>query len=259
MKVFISWSGAFSGEVAKLLRDWLIYINNAIKPFLSSEDIQKGTFGISEIEKQLDGSSMGLCCLTKKNCTAEWINYEAGAIGKHAESSRIFTLLLDIGYSDIKGPLSKYQHTVPTHDDMFRLVTSINANLKESDMRAAENLRTVFEQWWPSFEEKFSEIKARYENAITEPIPVPNDELNSGKLNELVEMVRKMNSDLSEVKIKLENNQFTNVPINWQIPAKVYTQEEIRKMGGIYDLPELSSQKIRERYSIDSDGKFTIK
>lgn len=43
MKIFISWSGPKSGAVAKALREWLPLVVNAFEPFLSSDDIDKGT------------------------------------------------------------------------------------------------------------------------------------------------------------------------------------------------------------------------
>jgi hypothetical protein len=42
MKVFISWSGQQSRDIAIELRRWLPYIIQPIKPFLSSGDIRSG-------------------------------------------------------------------------------------------------------------------------------------------------------------------------------------------------------------------------
>jgi hypothetical protein len=45
MKVFSSWSGAHIQQVALILRDLLPQVINAIEPYVSSEDIEKGAPG----------------------------------------------------------------------------------------------------------------------------------------------------------------------------------------------------------------------
>ncbi len=43
MKVFISWSGKRSRALAEAFRDWLPNDTQAIKPWMSDVDIDKGT------------------------------------------------------------------------------------------------------------------------------------------------------------------------------------------------------------------------
>ena len=80
MKVFISWSGDQSKKIAQLFRDWLPTVIQAIEPFVSSEDIEKGARWNTDIAQELKESSFGLICVTKDNLNSQWLNFEAGAL-----------------------------------------------------------------------------------------------------------------------------------------------------------------------------------
>jgi hypothetical protein len=49
MNIFISWSGERSKRVAELLRTWTQCVIQAIEPFVSSEDLDRGTLWFTEI------------------------------------------------------------------------------------------------------------------------------------------------------------------------------------------------------------------
>ena len=89
MKVFLSWSGDMSHEIAKALNAWLPSVIQAIVPFISSEDIDKGTFWSTELAKNLEAHSVGVICITPKNLNARWINYEAGSLARSLTDSRV--------------------------------------------------------------------------------------------------------------------------------------------------------------------------
>lgn len=100
MKVFISWSGSGSPshQVALILREWLPSVVQAVKPFVSSEDIDKGARGLPAIEAELQDSSCGIICVTRANYERPWLNFEAGALSKQVDeaTTRVMPLLIDI-------------------------------------------------------------------------------------------------------------------------------------------------------------------
>ena len=82
MRVFLSWSGPLSKAVAELLKEWIKMVLHASKPWLSSEDIEKGSLWFGEISDQLKNTCIGIVCLTKENMNRPWILFESGALAK---------------------------------------------------------------------------------------------------------------------------------------------------------------------------------
>ncbi|MCL2483300.1 MAG: toll/interleukin-1 receptor domain-containing protein [Propionibacteriaceae bacterium] len=101
MKVFISWSGPLSKKVAQVLKDWIPSVIQAIEPFLSSEDIEKGNRWNTDIARELQESTFGIICVTLENLSAEWLNFEAGALSKTIENTHVAPFLLDVRPSDL--------------------------------------------------------------------------------------------------------------------------------------------------------------
>ncbi|HED2480935.1 TIR domain-containing protein [Citrobacter sp. wls615] len=159
MNVFISWSGDTSHRVAKVLRDWIPSVIQAVEPYVSSEDIDKGTRWSSDIATELDKSSYGIICLTKQNIHAPWINFEAGALGKSVDKSKVSPFLFRMNPSDVNGPLLQYQSTRHDKDDIYKLMLSINSSCGEQALDN-ERLNKIFEVWWPNLEKNLDEIPA---------------------------------------------------------------------------------------------------
>lgn len=112
MKVFLSWSGELSHKIALELREWLPFVIQSIEPYVSSEDIDKGTRWSIDIAKELEDSSFGILCVTPQNLNAPWLNFEAGALSKAFENSFVSPFLFGLKPSDLKkspyAPVSTY-------------------------------------------------------------------------------------------------------------------------------------------------------
>ena len=61
----------------------------AIKPYISSEDIAEGARWSTEIAKELESSNFGIIFVTKENVHSPWINFEAGALSREIEKSHV--------------------------------------------------------------------------------------------------------------------------------------------------------------------------
>jgi hypothetical protein len=151
MKVFVSWSGEASHEVAKALKDWLPNVIQAVDVFLSSDDIAKGSHWFHELSSVLDECEFGILCLTRDNCSAPWILYEAGALGKRFEEAGIVPLLIDLKATDLSGPLAQFNATLLDREEIEKLVTVINDQLGAAQL-TEKQLQHAFALHWPDLE-----------------------------------------------------------------------------------------------------------
>ncbi|EPW8573835.1 TIR domain-containing protein [Morganella morganii] len=157
MNIFISWSGESSKKIAITLKDWIPNVIQCVEPYVSSEDIDKGARWHMDISKQLDETSFGIICLTRENVSAPWINFEAGALGKSVENSRVCPLLFGLMPSDIQGPISGFQTTkADDQEDFFKLISSINS-ICPSPIKD-ERLEEIFNVWWPMLSNKMNAL-----------------------------------------------------------------------------------------------------
>ena len=173
MQVFISWSGDRSRAVAELLDEWIQCVLQAIRPWMSSKDIDRGSLWFSEITDQLKDTKIGIVCLTKDNLNKPWILFEAGALAKGLSSARVCTFLIDLDPTDVGNPLAQFNHTMPNKEELYELVRTLNSSLGEEALRE-KVLEQVFETYWPQFESGFA--KALEENPAGEHLPPRSEE-----------------------------------------------------------------------------------
>lgn len=153
MDVFISWSGALSHKIAIELKTWLESVIQVLRPYVSSEDIDKGARWFIDISNKLDACDVGILCLTRDNKHADWLLFEAGALAKRLERGRVCTLLIDLAPIEVPSPLSQFQATYITKEDMKRLVATLNRALPPNHTLAEIRLNAQFDRWWPDFED----------------------------------------------------------------------------------------------------------
>src|SRR5947209_4916573 len=112
MNIFLSWSGELSRKIALVFREWLPAVIQTVEPYVSSEDIDKGARWSVDVSQQLEQASYGILFVTKGNVAAPWLNFEAGALSRTFERSRVTPFLFGIKRSEVSGPLLQFQSTV---------------------------------------------------------------------------------------------------------------------------------------------------
>lgn len=157
MKVFISWSGEASRQIATKLYEWLPMVVQTVQPYMSAESIEKGTRWASSIAGELEGTSVGIVVLTPDNLTAPWIYFESGALAKVVGDSKLAPLLCGLKPSDIGSPLSQFQVTLFNKDDVLRLLKSINASA-DGDALPDSRLERMHNVLWDDLEKEVTPL-----------------------------------------------------------------------------------------------------
>jgi hypothetical protein len=197
MKVFVSWSGTLSKNVAELLASWLEDVLQNLSTWISTEDIDKGSIWFSDISNQLSETSVGILCLTSENICAPWILFEAGALAKGLTKNRVCPLCIDILPMKLTPPLSAFNATLPNKTDMLKLVKTINSQNTEHRL-VEDKLEKAFERWWPDFESKLDKIKKAHKPPAAS-ISRPDAEV----LEEVLETVRAVQRTLIDLSFSL--------------------------------------------------------
>lgn len=210
MKVFISWSGKTSFEVAKVLKEWIPCVIQGIEPYFSSDDIDKGARWSTDIAKELEAAEFGILCVTKDNLNSEWLNFEAGALSKAIDKSKVCPFLFNLLPSDISNsPILQFQMTSVDRDDMYKLFKSMNKALGESALEETR-LKKMFELSWNEIDTALKGI---------EDIPTDVGEKKKGKSLDQQKILEEMLDLLRSQQVMLRDPEHF-------IPAKLIKQLE---------------------------------
>jgi hypothetical protein len=157
MRVFISWSGEASRLAAEALRAWLPNVIQAVDPWVSGKDIDKGARWSIDVAQELERADVGILCLTPKNLEAPWILFEAGSLSKKLGKSLVCPYLLGVKPTDLSGPLLQFQAAEANDVDTFSLLQTVNHALAAAALPET-TLDKVFRKWWPDLEEQLGLI-----------------------------------------------------------------------------------------------------
>ena len=164
MKVFLSWSGEKSKAAAVALHDWLPSVIQEVEPFMSESDIAAGARWLNEIDQQLEGTNFAIVCVTRQNQTASWLNFEAGAVAKVINTSRVVPLAIDLTVADVKPPPGHFQAKDISRPGIMAVLESLN----EVAERPLPSLGAALEKWWPDLEPKLKAAASAL--AVSHPV-----------------------------------------------------------------------------------------
>jgi len=190
MKVFISWSGERSRILALALHGWLPLVLHYVKPWLSDADVSAGDRWATVVAKELETSNFGIICVTPENLNSPWVLFEAGALAKAMQGSKVIPLLFNLEFSDVSGPLAQFQAKKFDRDGAAEVVASIN---KSADSAVPDDRQNqLFSALWPDLEKQLLSIPPE---APTAKHMRPHHEI----LEELVSGVRGLDVRFREV------------------------------------------------------------
>ncbi|MBN2476138.1 MAG: toll/interleukin-1 receptor domain-containing protein [Pirellulales bacterium] len=183
MKVFLSWSGEQSRAVAVALRDWLPCVIQAIEPWMSKKDIPPGARWGNDLQEQLKQTKVGILVVTRSNCNAPWLLFEAGALAKTIDKTYVCPYLLGMKVADLPaGPLTQFQATEANKEGTYEIIQGLNEALLDESI-PDESLERVFEKFWPDLKGQLAQLPPDSET----PAELPSSD---EKLNEILSSVR---------------------------------------------------------------------
>lgn len=153
-KIFISWSGEKSKQIASTFYDWF-YNTFKIEAWFSSKNIKIGKLWEPKIQEALQQSTKGIFFITKENVFAPWINFEAGAISKGNPENFVCIIRVDSNEIPKESPLFHYQNTAFNKEGICELLNNI---LIDSPDYNEENFKKLFDTNWKEFYKKYLKI-----------------------------------------------------------------------------------------------------
>jgi hypothetical protein len=162
MRVFVSWSGERSRALAAAVRDWLPLILHYVDLWMSDEDIPAGERWALSVAQELAVSNFGIVCVTSENVTSPWVLFEAGALTKSLETSKVIPLLLDLELRDLSGPLAQFQAKKLTRAGIGEMISSLQNSAEEPIPE--DRVRQLLDALWPELEKALEQIPHKAAN-----------------------------------------------------------------------------------------------
>ncbi len=240
-KVFISWSGDASREVAAHLARLLPTLNHLLDPFFSP-DLDKGTEWFPTIADAIASRGHAIFIVTKENIRSPWLQWELGGAMAMTRSTgaeyRVCPLLIALSPGDLSGtPLPLLQTTsADKREDFARMLAGLDSG---TDVPAGDAvLDRRLDPEWEAFEEIVASAAAVGRRT----------EVSGGTSTTSDDDVRTMMEEMIGILRRQERSRGTHVP----------RRDEIESMFERTSLNEALEMELQVAGSNIPDGLATV-
>jgi len=187
---------------------------------MSESDIDAGKKWNHEIASSLKDSRFGIVCVTPENQHSPWLNFEAGAIAKDDDQSRVCTLLHDLKPAALTGPLASFQHRDLTKSGLLSIVRSMNDACTDADRAKPEGLEIRFEKFWGDLDERLKLVPQ------LPGVPIPKRD-SADLMEEALERIRQIQTQVDLVAAAAARAESADNPY---LPASSHDRAEARQL-----------------------------
>lgn len=242
MKIFLSWSGDLSREVASLLKTYLPVMLQDVDVFTSQHDIPSGERWSHRIAKTLEDTNFGIVLLSHGTLARPWLLFEAGALTKHLDGRACCLLLGDLSFADVMPPLSQFENRRFIKTEVRQLLSDIN-QLVERPLQDSQ-VELVFEKFWPDLDSRYQLAIRTSQRASNDPPPRAQQDLIQEILVTVREIARRGAPPMS-APADLLSNPLTPASLaeytNWRFPGRGVSELWQRRLLSDLDLTKYPS------------------
>lgn len=258
MDVFLSWSTERSQKLAKMFNEWIINVLPTVKTYISTEQIGPGDRWSESIGKGLETNFMGIFFMVEENINSPWLNFEAGAISKNIEGSKVIPLLHHMKPEQINGPIAQFQaKLIHERADILGIVKQINNGITDERKINNEILIKLFDKWYPDFVEGYDKFCTDNPERVETNGEKSSNLLDStDQIGEILNIVRSLirtepksinppERNTKRIRISTDNS----IRVDIRECLGVYDLENIIKFRKDTNFKRLLGEEIREKYS----------
>jgi hypothetical protein len=123
---------------------------------MSSKDIRGGERSIRILSGILESCNYGICFIDDENVRSPWISFEAGAISKNVNASRLVVLLQNDKCINLLSdtPLHDFEYKFVTKDEIKNLIDEIADRYGME--KSKKNILKRLDDGWNNFEKEYS-------------------------------------------------------------------------------------------------------